>query len=57
MNKAIEKVFDSDIVLLASPTYFSDITSEMKGFIDRLGYVAGANGRLLKGKLELLQLL
>ncbi len=51
VNKAIEKVFDSDIVLLASPTYFSDITSEMKGFIDRLGYVAGANGRLLKRKI------
>jgi len=51
VNEIIQKVFQSDILLLASPTYFADITSEMKGFIDRLGYVSGANGRLMEKKI------
>jgi multimeric flavodoxin WrbA len=51
LNEIIQKVFQSNLLILASPTYFADITSEMKAFIDRLGYVSGANGRLLEKKI------
>jgi multimeric flavodoxin WrbA len=51
MNDIIQKVYNADILLLASPTYFADITSEMKAFIDRLGYVSNANGRFLEKKI------
>lgn len=51
INEIIAKVYQSDILLLASPTYFADITSEMKAFIDRLGYVSNANGRFLERKI------
>jgi multimeric flavodoxin WrbA len=51
LNDTIQKVFQADLLILASPTYFADITSEMKAFIDRMGYVSGANGRLLEKKI------
>ncbi len=51
LNDVIQKVYNADILLLASPTYFADITSEMKAFIDRLGYVSNANGRFLERKI------
>lgn len=51
VNDIIQEVFQSDILILASPTYFADITSETKAFIDRLGYVSNANGRLLDRKI------
>lgn len=50
-NDIIPKVFESDALLLGSPTYYADVTSEMKAFIDRTGYVAAANGRALAGKI------
>ncbi len=43
-------MMDADGILLGSPTYFSDLTSEMKAFIDRTGYVCRANGDLLRRK-------
>ena len=50
-NEIVPKVFESDALLLGSPTYYADVSSEMKAFIDRTGYVAAANGRALKGKI------
>jgi multimeric flavodoxin WrbA len=38
-NNYLEKMRTADAVLLGSPTYFADITSEMKALIDRAGYV------------------
>ena len=51
MNDWIAKAIDADAIILGSPTYFTDVTAEMKAFIDRLGYVSGANGGFLKRKI------
>lgn len=49
-NGFMEKMFAADGVILGSPTYFSDVTAEMKALIDRAGYVARANGGLMRHK-------
>ncbi|HPP86695.1 MAG TPA: flavodoxin family protein [bacterium] len=51
INECIEKLTQSDAIILGSPTYFADVTSDMKAFIDRCGFVCRANGDLLKRKL------
>ncbi|MDZ8118193.1 flavodoxin family protein [Pontiella agarivorans] len=51
MNEWMEKMFEADGILLGSPTYFSDVTMEMKALIDRLGYVAIANDQALANKV------
>jgi multimeric flavodoxin WrbA len=40
VNDIIEKIVKADAVILGSPTYFANITSEMKAVIDRIGSVA-----------------
>jgi multimeric flavodoxin WrbA len=51
VNECIEKMIDADGIMLGSPTYFSDVTSETKALIDRAGFVAGRNDDLLKRKV------
>ena len=51
VNEYLEKMFVADAILLGSPTYFADVSAEMKAFIDRSGFVALANGGLLSGKI------
>ena len=51
VNDCIEKILEADGIILASPTYFADLTPELKAFIDRAGFVAGANGELLRHKV------
>lgn len=51
MNNFIETMIGADGILIGSPTYYADITSETKALIDRAGFVAGANGGLLRRKL------
>ncbi len=51
MNETIEKMFAADAIILGSPTYFADVTSELKALIDRAGYVALANGGAFSGKI------
>ncbi len=51
VNEWMEKAFAADGILLGSPTYFSDMTPEMKAFIDRLGYVNLANGNMMRRKI------
>ena len=51
LNSCIEKMLEADAILLASPTYFGDITSELKALIDRAGMVGRANDSLFKRKL------
>jgi multimeric flavodoxin WrbA len=51
VNACIEKMRAADGIILASPTYFADVTSEMKALIDRAGYVARANGNLFRRKV------
>ena len=50
VNECIEKMAESDGIILASPTYFADVTSEMKALIDRAGMVARVNGHMFKRK-------
>ncbi len=41
----------ADGIIIASPTYFADISSETKALIDRAGMVARANGNLYRRKV------
>jgi multimeric flavodoxin WrbA len=50
-NGYMEKMLEADGIVLGSPTYFADVTPEMKALIDRSGFVSMANGRLLKRKV------
>ena len=51
VNDYIEKMRQSDGIILASPTYFADVTPELKALIDRAGLVSMASGRFLKRKV------
>ena len=51
MNKYIKKALEADVIILGSPTYFSDVSSEMKALIDRLGFVSRTGGNLLQNKI------
>lgn len=51
MNEFIEKVHQSDAIILASPTYYGEVSAEMKAFIDRLGLTSIGAGRTLTHKL------
>ncbi len=50
-NEVYEKIVAADAVVLGSPTYFADVSAEMKALIDRAGFVAMANGCKLAGKI------
>ena len=50
MNDIINSVFNADGLVIGSPTYFANVTTEVKAFIDRCGYVSKSCGGLLKGK-------
>ena len=49
-NEIFEKMVASDGMLLASPTYFADITPELKALIDRAGFVSRVNGNMFRHK-------
>lgn len=51
VNDCIEKMLDADGVILASPTYFANVSTELKALIDRAGYVARANDNMLRRKV------
>lgn len=46
LNSYLDKMREADGILLGSPTYFADLTAEMKAFIDRAGYVLRPNQEL-----------
>ena len=50
-DECLEKMIQADAIILGSPTYFSDVTSEMKALLDRAGFVAHANGGLFRRKI------
>ncbi|MDR2574419.1 MAG: flavodoxin family protein [Desulfovibrio sp.] len=50
-NGLMEKMIRADALILGSPTYFTDVSAEMKALLDRSGYVSLANGRLFAGKI------
>ncbi len=51
LNECVEKMTRADAIILGSPTYFADVSTEMKALIDRSGMVGRANGDLYKRKL------
>lgn len=51
VNTCIEKMERADGIILASPTYFSDVTAEMKALMDRAGMVGIANGGIYARKV------
>ena len=51
VNECIAKMVEADGIILGSPTYFADVTAEMKALIDRAGFVVRANGDLLRRKV------
>jgi len=50
-NEYIEKMLAAEGIILGSPVYFNDVTTEMKALIDRTGFVSRANGRMFKNKV------
>lgn len=50
VNSCIEKMKGADGIILASPTYFADVTSEIKALMDRSGMVSRANGDMFRRK-------
>lgn len=50
-NECIEKMIGAEGIILGSPVYFTDVTAEMKGLIDRAGFVNRANGFMFKNKV------
>lgn len=50
VNEILEKMIEADGILLGSPTYFADVSANMKALIERCGMVARANGDLFKRK-------
>lgn len=50
-NDCIQKMLEADAFILGSPTYFADLTAQMKALIDRAGFVAFANDRMFSRKI------
>jgi len=51
LNRYFSKMVEADAIILGSPTYFADVTAEMKALIDRCGMLAKANGDALQRKV------
>jgi len=51
INEIIQKVREADGLVIGSPVYFADVTSEVKALIDVLGYVARADASILRRKV------
>ena len=51
VNDCIEKMLQADGIILASPTYFADVSTELKALIDRAGLVAKANKEMFARKV------
>jgi multimeric flavodoxin WrbA len=51
LNELLEKIYRADALVFGSPTYFADVSADLKAVLDRSGLVALANGGLLRGKI------
>lgn len=51
LNELLEKMESADGILLGSPTYFSDVSANMRAFIERAGFVGRANDYMFKRKI------
>lgn len=50
-NEVMEKMVRADALILGSPTYFTDVSAELKAVLDRSGLVSQANNVLFRGKI------
>ncbi|SMP49845.1 flavodoxin family protein [Desulfonatronum lacustre] len=50
-NDVLTEAWTADALIFGSPTYFTDVSAEMKALLDRLGLVSVANGGALRGKI------
>lgn len=51
INDTIAKMAKADGIILGSPTYFADVSANMKAFMERTGMVSRANGDIYKRKV------
>ena len=51
LNECIKKMVKADGIIIGSPTYFADLTSETKALIDVAGYALRGAGNPLKRKV------
>ena len=51
INDYITKIRESQGIILGSPTYFADVSTNMKALIERCGMVARVNGDLFRRKV------
>ncbi|MCG8338828.1 MAG: flavodoxin family protein [Proteobacteria bacterium] len=51
VNECIAKMVEADGIILGSPVYFTNVTSEIKALIDRAGLVGRANNGIFKRKV------
>jgi len=51
LNLWIQKIKEFDGIILGSPVYYSGLAGTMKCFLDRLFFVSGSNGNLLRHKV------
>ncbi|MDM8523026.1 flavodoxin family protein [Desulfococcaceae bacterium HSG8] len=50
LNECIEKMLEADGIVIGSPTYFADLSTETKSLIERAGMTAKANDDMFKRK-------
>lgn len=50
-NEYFQKMIEADGIIIGSPTYFSNVSSEVKALIDRAGLVSISNDYLLQRKV------
>jgi multimeric flavodoxin WrbA len=50
-EECIPKALAADAIIIASPVYFADVTTETKALIDRLGYASRQGGNRLARKV------
>lgn len=51
LNTFVEKMISSQGIVIGSPTYFANVSAEVKMLIDRAGLVARANDHLFRKKV------
>lgn len=51
LNECLDQMIEADGIILGSPTYFADVSTETKALIDRAGLVAMANDNMFRRKV------
>jgi multimeric flavodoxin WrbA len=51
MNELYPKMAAADAIVLGSPTYYSDLTPEIKAILDRTGYISRRDGMKFSHKI------